>query len=887
MLRVLIVFFVTSLALGRGAAAQPLSANESAALFDQGRPALQQAFYEAPAGVRRVTVGLLLLDLEGNESDAAARQRVAQSLPSSDEIERDFGPELAAYARSLECSHRIRSGQIGEAPPLCRAATDALEAVENPLLRSRILMTESLLALRSGRLSDTVEPAQRALAAARESGSKFALAASLNAIAITQLFGGLHEDAIATYESMSRVTMGLESRSIAKIMQFNLGLAHMEAENFDQAVASFQSGLEWSQETGQSHRELIAKTQLARAHLGAGHADRAREILAEVIEGGGEGEDPDSYAHALLIWAEVQLAEGRTDAALRSVQEGLRLVEPAGNEMRRWQLQLAQAKVLRATGRAGEALAVAQEVADEQGAGEGTDELDDAHELVAEIAASLGLYEIAYRAERAHSELERDNRGRRYELGLALLEKNYSLTNAQRDLDVLRGEQEREEALAQRNTSLLAGLAAVLGLLAVTGSLNRSRREQHRIAAQQKLLTEELEGLVTVRTEALELEMLERMRGEEERRDLEKQLAEADKLRALGQLTGGIAHDFNNLLTVVTSASEMLADEPDMPDADRAELIAAIRRAADSGRDVNRGLLAYARQQPLEPEPIDIAELFESSRRLFERTLGDEMQLETDCDHATVLADRGKFTTALINLLVNARDASDGRGNVVVQARVLGSGLAEISVSDRGRGMSEDELDRAIEPFYSTKISTLASGLGLSMVYGFVRQSGGDLEIHSEPEEGTTVSLRLPLAESDTESGRTERNDARLPEQLRALLIDDNDDVREMVQRMLESLGISVEVAADGSSGLRAFERRMPDLLISDVLMPGELNGLELADKVRESAPSLPILLISGYANEVEINYPLLQKPFSLQDLERRLLELLGRQADELKTASA
>ncbi|MEM6707057.1 MAG: ATP-binding protein, partial [Acidobacteriota bacterium] len=759
--------------LHQGAAAQPLSLPEAASLFDGGMPSLEQAFSSAD-GQRRIELGLLLADMTANERNNDALVDLLERLPPADEIERDFGADLATYARSLACTHQIRSGQIDAARAPCELVFERADTLVNPLLRSRVHSHHGLLEVRSGQLRRAVEPSQQSLSFAIAANSRYAQAAALNSIALTQLFGGLHDEAIDTFEQMRETAQGLHSTSILDVMEFNRGLAHMEAEDYDAAVESFRSGLEWTEATGKAHQALLARAFLARAHLARKEPQLARDLLTEVVTEGSEGHDPGTYALVLDIWARTALAEGRAEEALATIEAGLELVAPAENRVRRAQLLLARSDVLAESKEPQRALEVAQQIVAEHRAGEVSGELDDALERVSELAAELGLFQTAFEARSRLDRLEQEHRGARYELGVALLERNHALANAQRDLELIKGKQEKEAALRQRNTSGLAGLAAVVGLLVLAGSLNRSRREQHRIAEQQRELKEEFEGLVKVRTEALEIEMLQRMRGEEQRRELEKQLAEADKLRAIGQLTGGIAHDFNNLLTVVTSASEMLADEPDMPDDERMELIAAIRRAADSGRDVNRGLLAYARQQPLEPEPIPVTEHLATCRRLFERTLGDEMTLEMDCGTESVLADRGKFTTALINLLLNARDASSGRGKVILRANTLSNGLTEIDVIDHGQGMTQDELDRATEPFYSTKTSTLASGLGLSMVFGFVRQSGGDLQIRSQPGEGTTVTLELPTAEIDLESEAPESRTTEVPKGLRVLLVDDS-----------------------------------------------------------------------------------------------------------------
>ena len=242
-----------------------------------------------------------------------------------------------------------------------------------------------------------------------------------------------------------------------------------------------------------------------------------------------------------------------------------------------------------------------------------------------------------------------------------------------------------------------------------------------------------------------------------------------------------------------------------------------------------------------------------------------------------MVADPGQLTTALINLLLNARDASDNRGRVELRVHVPSEERVAIEVRDFGEGMTEDQVQRAIEPFYSTKISTLASGLGLSMVYGFVRQSGGDLDIESRVGVGTTVRLTLPAADPAQALVAQPAQIEQLPEGLSFLVVDDNADVREMMRMMLVSMNQRVRVAVSGQAGLDLLNHEAPDVLISDVLMPGTLNGLEFAEAAKAVVPQLPILMVSGYAEAVDLDFPLLPKPFTKRELEQRLLHILNQ----------
>ena len=854
-------------------------------LFDQPPASLRRSYLES-TGPNRLRVGLVLADQTSGESGGPEALKLFRTLPGTSEIAREAGAEFAAYARGVACGIQIRAGEIGAARGDCQAALDAVESIADPFIRSRIYGTASFEALRSGELEKALNLARLALTEANRSTSDLAKATALNNIGVAQLFTGYHEQALESFEDERSLLGKFGDRSLAKVLDFNLGLAHMEAGHFDEAITAFKNGLEWAEGTQQPHRILIAKTQLARAHLQQGSPEAAITMLAPEVNAVDRNLDPDSHAHAWLVFGRAHIALARFEEALAFIERGLETIANTENSMRRGQLKLGRIEALQGAGRSNQALGEARELVKELRRRK-SDELDLALLRLADLEATDGSWESAYRTNLEAQEIETQSRGDRYEVRVAMLREAYELDMAERDRETAQEQDEHQTAISQRNTSLLAGFAAVLGLLILAGSLNRARREQYRIAYQQRRLSEELEGLVAVRTEALELEMAERMRGEEQRLSLEKQVAEADKLRALGQLTGGIAHDFNNLLTVVTSASEMLANEPEMSAADRQELVAAIRRSADSGRDVNQGLLAYARQQPLEPETIDIRDHLERSSRIFERTLGSEMTLTIGSAPAFILADRSTLTTALINLLLNARDASNGRGEVEILVTPQGEGSTILlEVKDNGCGMSHEEVQKAIEPFYSTKLSTISSGLGLSMVHGFVHQSGGDFSIQSSPGAGTTVRISLPGTVAAIAKPLSHTSLTHLPEGLKVLLVDDNQDVRSMMLLMLQNLGQQVRVAESGKVGLELLFEDTPDILVSDVLMPGEMNGIELAGAARTHHPSLPILLVSGYAEAVDLDYPLLSKPFTIQDLEQRLLEILGDQGTRARRSA-
>jgi len=370
----------------------------------------------------------------------------------------------------------------------------------------------------------------------------------------------------------------------------------------------------------------------------------------------------------------------------------------------------------------------------------------------------------------------------------------------------------------------------------------------------------------------------------------EERLRHSQRLEAVGQLTGGIAHDFNNLLTVILGNLQIVAEDLGT-DAEAAKPVEAAMRAAGSAAELTRKLLAFSRRQPLRPRAIDANELVGGMLDMIRRTLGERITILAFPDPAVppAHADPGQLETALINLVVNARDAMPGGGRLTIETgmRTLTpsrDGLPEdlvsgryvmIAVSDNGAGMSPEVARRAFDPYFTTKERGKGSGLGLSMVHGFARQSGGHVSIESLPGQGTTVRIFLPAATEATRSERP-RGFAALPAGTEVvLLVEDEDEVRQIGARFLRALGYRVLEAADAPGALALIDAR-PDiaLLFTDIVLPGSLDGVELARIARDRRPGLRLLYASGYASGVTVgrdalDAPLLDKPYHRETLAR------------------
>ena len=370
----------------------------------------------------------------------------------------------------------------------------------------------------------------------------------------------------------------------------------------------------------------------------------------------------------------------------------------------------------------------------------------------------------------------------------------------------------------------------------------------------------------------------------------EEALRQAQKMEAVGQLTGGVAHDFNNLLAVILGNAELLHDQ-----IDNNQLLATIERAATRGADLTQRLLAFSRQQVLEPRSIDLKELIPGLEDLLRRTLGEPITVVTDipAEIWPVLADPGQFENALLNLAINARDAMPsggileiGCGNVQlrdgdsrVADEVPAGYYVQITVRDTGTGIPDDLLEHVFEPFYSTKGVGEGSGLGLSMVYGFARQSGGDTAIESSPGKGTEVKLFLPRSEVATVPDvHTQDNDLKWGMGEAILVLEDNPDVRAFAVEALEGLSYRVLEATDANTAMLVLEEEAGDvdLLLCDVVLPGGVSGPEFAAKAKDLYPKLKLVFMSGYAADLYtddripgFDETLLPKPYRRVDLAK------------------
>jgi signal transduction histidine kinase/CheY-like chemotaxis protein len=445
-----------------------------------------------------------------------------------------------------------------------------------------------------------------------------------------------------------------------------------------------------------------------------------------------------------------------------------------------------------------------------------------------------------------------------------------------------------------RNVTLLERPVQAVTLFSTLSFALKSRQRQYELRehlAEQDRVAERLEELVRERT--LELRRANELLQEQiaERDRIADQLRHAQRMEAVGQLTGGVAHDFNNLLMVISGGLNMLERRPER----HGEIIDAMKKATARGTGLTHQLLAFSRRQALKPEPIDLKTYFHELADLLDRTLRGDVEVVTEIapDVWPISADAGELQLAIMNLCVNARDAMPTGGHIVIKVAnqphaendPSGKDFVCISVADEGVGMSSATLSKVFEPFFTTKDIGKGSGLGLAQVHGYVTQSGGSVQISSAVGKGTTVSLCLPRSEDVPHVPAKSTIPATKWDQSkgRVLVVEDDDQLAELVTDMIGELGYQVTRASTAAAALDLLEGETVDVVFSDVMMPGNMDGLQLSREIRHRHPHVPVLLTSGYAEVIRrtmsaSDVRILPKPYQLEELGAAL-ERLRREA--------
>jgi signal transduction histidine kinase/ActR/RegA family two-component response regulator len=377
------------------------------------------------------------------------------------------------------------------------------------------------------------------------------------------------------------------------------------------------------------------------------------------------------------------------------------------------------------------------------------------------------------------------------------------------------------------------------------------------------------------------------------REKAERALMQSQRMEAIGQLTGGLAHDFNNLLAALAGGLRLLSrtDDP----ARRLAIQASMKQAVDKGARLTRQMLAFARGQRLEPSTVDPARNIGAMQELLQRSVGEDVQIEMSFppDLWYIEVDPGQLELVILNLAVNARDAMPAGGRLTVTASNVTRSetptgdFARIVLQDTGEGMSQEVIDRAFEPFFTTKDIGRGTGLGLAQVYGFAQQSGGAVWIESQADQGTTVRLDLPRSFRTIERGEPSAETSlaisgHADKPARILVVEDDDTVAAVVEQMIVDFGFACRRAATANAALTTLESEAFDLVFSDVVMPGGMNGVELAREVRRRRPNIPIILTTGYSGKADAEsagFPIFYKPYDPEALLAALNGALRQKA--------
>jgi signal transduction histidine kinase len=456
-----------------------------------------------------------------------------------------------------------------------------------------------------------------------------------------------------------------------------------------------------------------------------------------------------------------------------------------------------------------------------------------------------------------------------------------------------------------RNVSMLERPVQPITLISGVEVALRARRRQYEVKSfleSRENAAQQLEALVGARTHELEQANIELKKQMEEREKIEASLRQSQKMEAVGQLTGGLAHDFNNMLAGISGSLELVKSRLSQGKIDSVDrYITAAQGAVKRAAALTHRLLAFSRRQTLDPKPININRLVADMEELIRRTVGPSILIEVVGAGGlwTTLVDPNQLENALLNLSINARDAMPDGGRLTIETankwlddraakdRDLPPGqYVSLCVTDTGTGMTPEIAARAFDPFFTTKPLGQGTGLGLSMIYGFARQSGGQIRIYSEVGKGTTMCLYLPRhgedANADDAAYFTKAIQATGDGEV-VLIIDDEPLIRMLVAEVLSDAGYSAIEASDGPAGLRVLQSAAKiDLLITDVGLPGGMNGRQIADAARELRPDMKVLFITGYAEnaalgngQLEKGMHVIAKPFEMERLAQKIRDMI------------
>ncbi|MFT4888680.1 MAG: signal transduction histidine kinase [Pseudohongiellaceae bacterium] len=783
---------------------------------------------------------------------------------------------LQLHVKAMRCELNIRRGETDLAAQFCEGLEPELENESvSTISRAVALNALGYENVRAGRGTLALQYFESGLQeiGLEDDVTKVTL---LHNRGVALMLSGLTEMAIEALGAADLAKDVLPSDdSLPSILAYNLGYVQAQAGNHEEALKSYLSTIPWIEETGQLTRAFIAHTQVAISYNGIGRYQEGLDELLPWLSRTDFQASSDSTAHAQLALAQAYLGLGDDNSAERALLEGIQIASNSNNPGRLRELSLVYGELLLNRNEPEDAAEYLSNLFEELEHNDMRAGLGPAHQLLTEAYKAMGNYAEALihsqHAIEAYQQSQTDNFGRR----LAALRVSNQLDLKNQELSLVR-ERQRTAQASQRLTRVIQ-MAALAGLfiILILVFLNLSRKANRREAVAQREAADRLQTEVDARTVEVEQALEQKYASDKRKAELEIRVAKDDKLRVIGQLTGGVAHDFNNIMTVVQLCSELLLINLDTAQKKLAE---DILKAVNSGKAITRGLLAYARQQVLQPTTLELSTYVEENKKLFMRSIDTSIEFETQVDVSNgpliIKVDEGQLTSTILNLVLNAKEASQSNCKILLSVH-RNENRVIIRITDEGRGMAEKELEASTEPFYSTKTMAEGSGLGLSMVEGFMKQSGGDLVITSTPGKGTTIELGFVIA-SELPAEKITASAATLAAaRYTVLLVEDEDQIRNIATMVLEQAGYQVILAENGDDAIQKYQIiENLNLLLTDLIMPGGISGNQLIAELRKQDPNLPVLLMSGYAAEIPSGYPFLSKPFTMDALLGKVREL-------------
>lgn len=783
---------------------------------------------------------------------------------------------LQLHIKAMRCELNIRRGETDLATPFCDELEQDLEN-EQASKVSRAIAFNSLgyVNIRAGRGAPALRYFEYGLQEI-ELNDDVIKVTLLHNRGVALMLSGLTEMAIEALAAADVAKHILPpDDTLPSILAYNLGYVQAQVGNHEEALKSYASTIPWIEETGQLARAFIAHTQVAISYNGLGRYQDALDELLPWLSRTDFSASTDSTAQAQLALAQSYLGLENDNSAEQALLKGIQIASNSNNPGRLRELALVYGELLLNRNEPEAAAEHLNNLFEQFEQNDMRAGLGPAHQLLTQAYMAMGddaeaLIHSQHAIE-AFQQSQSENFGRR----LAALRVSSQLDLKNQELALVI-ERQRTAQASQRLTlviqmAVLAGLLIILILI----FLNLSRSANRREAIAQREAAGRLQAEVDARTVEVEQALEQKYASDMRKTELEIRVAKDDKLRVIGQLTGGVAHDFNNIMTVVQLCSELLLLNLNTAQKKLAE---DILKAVGSGKAITRGLLAYARQQVLQPTTLELSAYVEENKTIFMRSINESIEFETQIDVSNgpliIKADEGQLTSTILNLILNAKEASESNCKILLSVHREESRVI-IRIIDEGRGMTEKELETATEPFYSTKTMAEGSGLGLSMVEGFMKQSGGDLNITSKPGKGTTIGLEFDVADELPEEKTISKAPTLAATGFSVLLVEDEDQIRNVATMVLEQAGYKVIIANNGDDALQKYRKiENLSLLLTDLVMPGGMSGNQLIAELRKSDPNLPVLLMSGYSAEIPSGYPFLSKPFTMDALLSKVREL-------------